>query len=121
MADMRIKREGDKVLLFKDGTLVATMPYEAAKAVGDALRKKANEAEHHANPKKIITDQAIMVRTGAPFGLTSDPVLQSEAFKEAELNRGLRRYIPHVKERVTNSRPEKFGVPRVAHAPETRR
>ncbi|MFW9894103.1 MAG: hypothetical protein ACFFFO_18005 [Candidatus Thorarchaeota archaeon] len=100
-------------MILKDGRLLADMPYGAAKDVARAIKKTADEAETYMNPGKLITDQATLIRTGAPFGLTNDPAFQKEAFKEAQNDPALRRYIPHVKDKVRNSRPEKFGVPTV--------
>ncbi len=100
-------------MILKDGRLLADMPYKAAKDVARAIKTMADEAETYMNPGRLITDQATLIRSGAPFGLTNDSVLQKEAFKEAQNDSALRRHMPHVKERVLNSRPEKFGTPTV--------
>jgi hypothetical protein len=109
---LTVRREGDNVLLLLDGKLITGMPWWAAQKVWKAIRAKANEAEQHANPIRLITDQAYMYRTGAPFALTDDKDFQEEAFKEAQYNRDLRRYIP-IPKADPDRGAESFGRPKI--------
>ena len=96
MADqIRIQREGTRVLVVKNGVLVADLEWQAALDLGRGLTQVAHRAEEYANAEQIIFDQAILTRAGAPFGLTNNPILLAEAGKEAAWNKYLRRYMPH--------------------------
>jgi len=85
-----------EILLEEAGTgrLLLIAPLSAAHAVGEALIAKARELETVEKAASVIYDQAILQRLGMRFGVTSDPVLQAEAMKEAHWNSGLRRYLP---------------------------
>ena len=108
--EMRVRQDDTHVLLITGGTAVADMSWEAALELSKAIYIKAKEAEEIAKAAGIINDQALLIRTGAPFGLSSNPDIQSEAAKEAAWNGGLRRYLPGgVKSR------EAFGRPAVVH------
>jgi hypothetical protein len=89
-----VRQEGDRVLLLKNGVLIADLPWQAAIDLSGALRRKGVDAESHAKAERIIGDQALLIRSGAPFGLTSNPAMVREAVKEAQSNRMLRRYLP---------------------------
>ena len=104
--------EGDKVLLLLDGKLITRMPWWAGEKVWKAIRVKTHEAEQHADPIRLISDQALMYRTGAPFALTDAKDFQDEAFKEAQYNRDLRHCIP-VAEADPDRGAASFGRPKV--------
>ena len=59
-----------------------------------AMKSQARRLEELEAFEGVVFDQAILQRTGMPFGLTSNPKLQAEAGKEAAWNSELRRYIP---------------------------
>jgi hypothetical protein len=63
-----IRQEGVSVLVVVDGRAVLEMPWQAALDVSMAIRIQAKEAEALAKVEGIIWDQAILVRSGAPFG-----------------------------------------------------
>jgi hypothetical protein len=94
MQSISIRQEGDRVLLLKNGVLIADMPYQTALELSRALHVKGKDAEAHAKAEQIIGDQALLIRSGAPFGLTRHPAMLHEAIKEAQSNRALRRYLP---------------------------
>jgi len=89
-----IRREGTRVLLLKNGVLIADMPYDAALQVSRAMRVKAKDAEEHVKAEQIINDSALLLRTGFPIGLSSNPDIIRESIKEAVNNRTLRRALP---------------------------
>ena len=97
MSSIRILQNYSKVLLIVNGKCVAAIPAGKAKEVGKAMQLVGARAEEWERASQVITDQAIMMRTGAPFSLTGDPKLNAEAFKEAQWNTDLRRYIPNAK------------------------
>jgi hypothetical protein len=110
-----IRQEGISVLVVVDGRAVLEMPWQAALDVSMAIRIQAKEAEALAKVEGIIWDQAILVRSGAPFGLTSHRDMLKEATKEAAWNSPLRKYMPGgIKSQAV------FGVPRLIQHPPAR-
>src|SRR5687768_10803239 len=91
---VRVRQEGTRVLLLKDGRCVLDLPWQAALELAQALQAQGKRAEEIACAPAIIHDQAILTRLGFRFGLTSHPALLREAGKEAAWNSRLRRYIP---------------------------
>ena len=89
-----IRREDTRVLLLKNGVLIADMPYDKALSVARGLSLKAREAEEIVKAEQVIADNALLLRTGAPIGLSSNPDIIHESIKEAVNNRELRRYLP---------------------------
>lgn len=82
------------------------------------LRKHAALAKEYEIPEQIIEDQAILMRKGAPIGLSDNPDIQKEARKEASWSRKLRRFIPFAKFGAIQSR-ERFGIPTIIKKPPT--
>lgn len=94
MAHLRIRQEGSDVLLIRGGKLLVRLPWDAALVVARELHQAGKLAEEQAKAEGIVMDQAIVLRAGMPFGLSSDPRIQREAGKEAAWNSKLRRYMP---------------------------
>lgn len=90
---LSIRQEGTRVIVLHNGKALMDLTWDAAKQLSRAILIKALLAEEEAKAWDIIADQAILTRTGAPFGLTSNPAMLHEAGKEAAWNRDLRRYI----------------------------
>ncbi len=111
-----VRHDGPNVLLIIDGR-ATELPWNAALDAANAIREQARKAEEIAKAEGIIFDQALLIRTGAPIGFSSNPDIQKEAGKEAGWNSRLRRYIPGgVK------RQEQFGQAGVYHGrPERKR
>ncbi len=112
MSRVQIRQEGPEVLLVIDGRALK-MPWNVALDVSKALAIKARKAEEIAKAEGIIFDQALLIRTGAPLGLTDNPDIQKEAAKEAAHNGDLRRYLPGGVKGA-----EQFGCPTVRHTSE---
>lgn len=94
MAQLVFRQEGSRVLILLDGRLIESMPWQAAVQASTALLIKGRKAEEHAKANQIIGDSALLIRAGIPLGLSNNPVIVSEAVKEANHNRDLRRYLP---------------------------
>lgn len=92
--EMVVRCEGDRVLLIYNGTLVCSLPYQAAEQLSRAILAKAKQAEEQAHALDIVSDQAILTRLGIPFGLSNRRDILKEAANEAAWNSKLRRYIP---------------------------
>lgn len=106
-----VGRDGPNVILRFGDREAHEIPWEHALQVAKALRIKASEAEEEAKHEQITLDQALLMRSGAPFGLTNHPQIIADAKKEAAHNRELRKAIPSIKSR------EIFGRPRVIMHP----
>lgn len=91
---IEVKVRNERVIVLEEGKAVLNMPWEMALSVGKALVKRSKVAEERANALQVIKDQALLIRAGAPVGLTSDPEIQKEAVKEATHSRELRRALP---------------------------
>lgn len=91
---IEVKVRNERVIVLEEGKAVLNMPWEMALSVGKALVKRAKVAEERANALQVIKDQALLIRAGAPVGLTSNPEIQKEAVKEATHSRELRRALP---------------------------
>jgi len=102
---LTVRVQGERVLLLHDGRLVADLPWKAAQALAKALAFQANRAEEWAKAERVALDQAILMRTGAPFGLTDDWAILGEARKLAAWDSRLRRYIPSIRSREAFGRP----------------
>jgi hypothetical protein len=95
--EVRIRQEGTRVLVIKDGRTLLDLPWQAALDLAKALQAKGKRAEEIDRAPAIIADQAIITRLGLRFGLTSHPAMLREAAKEAAWNSHLRRCIPSAK------------------------
>ena len=85
----------DKVCLIVNGKLVADLPYQVAMQFGKQLFGLGKLIENDSNIEKTIADQSVLMRAGAALGLTSNPKVLSEAHKEAQWNKDLRKYMPN--------------------------
>lgn len=113
-----ISRDGQTVLVIKNGRAILRIPWDAAEAIGRALLIKAHEAEELVKADSIIADQAILTRLGVPVGLTSNRAMQKAAANIAAWDEKLRRYIPPARAGGIASQ-EIFGTPAIKrHPPE---
>lgn len=84
----------EDVTLFNGGQVGAVLTRPGAKAFGRALIIVARRAEEWVKREALARDAAILLRAGAPLGLTSNAAIQAEAAKIARDDRDLRRYLP---------------------------
>jgi hypothetical protein len=91
---LQLRHEAGKVLVISGGKLLFDMPPAYARKLWTATVAQARLAEEEAKADALVMDQAIVMRAGAPFGLTDNPKIQAEAVKEAVHNRNLRRFMP---------------------------
>lgn len=112
LSEVTIRQEGTRVLLIQNGRLLLDLTHDAARAIARALHIKALLAEEEARAESIIYDQAILMRAGAPFGLTNRRDMQHEAGKLAAWDTDLRRWIRGRRAGGIESR-EVFGTPTI--------
>lgn len=116
MSEIRVIQNGARVLLLIDGKRVEGMPHHAAMQLSRALAGVAKLADEWDQAERIVADQALLMRAGAPFGLSDNPKIIAEARKQAELDRDLRRYLPRPAIPAIASR-ETFGAPTIRQTP----
>lgn len=95
-----IGRDGINVVVSMDGRKAIDAPWDAILQIARAMIIKAREIEEQVKALDIIDDQAFLIRSGAPFGLTNRPDLIAEAKKEAAHNTKLRKQIPFVSDSI---------------------
>ncbi len=99
------------VIVLRNGTPILEMPWAVAQEISRVILAVAKHVENEtANPLKTIDDQALLMRAGAPLGLTDDPRKLKEAFKEAQWNTTLRKAMPNA---TGIESCEKMGTPRI--------
>lgn len=107
-----VRHNGDRVLLTIDGRSWE-LPWQAALELSRMLMGAARQCEELAVANRLIADQALLIRAGAPFALSNHPKIRDAARTEAQWDSQLRRYIPLPPWR----RPVEFGVPSVTQEP----
>ncbi len=107
LEEVKVGREVGKVVLYTKSATIK-LPWQVVKAVAKAMLIQAGREEEMANLPRLIQDQALLQRTGAPFGLTDHPDIQEEAMKTAQHDDKLRKYLPGGVKGTA-----KLGVPRV--------
>ena len=93
LREVTVRQEGTDVVLIAGNKRFFSLPWNAALVLARAITTQAQRAEELAKREQIIYDQAILTRSGAPFGLTNNPTMLKEAANEAAWNTKLRRYI----------------------------
>lgn len=116
VAAVRVRRDDESIIVDQPmtGRVFGVWPLAAAHAIGEAMLAKARELETKERADQIAYDQAILFRSGKPFGLTSDPALQDEAGKLAAWDSSLRRYLPGGIRGIPGVHSqEQFGAPKL--------
>lgn len=107
--EMIVRAEGDRVVVLQDGQLIADLPVDAARALSKALHVKALEAEEFEKAEQIAYDQAVLLRSGVPLGLSLRKDIQREASHLASWDDGLRRYMKDKRTFATVGQPKITG------------
>ena len=89
-----ISQDGARVSVTLNGRWLGSLPWQAAQELARAIQTQAKRAEEWDKALAIARDQAILTRSGAPFGLTDHPRIPAEAAKLAAWDRDMRRYLP---------------------------
>jgi len=88
-----IKRDDLYVLIVIEDRKVLDLPWDAALQLAKAITIQAKRIEEDVKHSQIIADQALLMRSGAPFGITNNPDIIAEAKKEAVGNTFLRKNV----------------------------
>src|SRR4030042_4343350 len=108
--EVRVRSEGTRVSLIAAGREIFSLPWDAALDLAKAIYTQAKRSEEQAKARDIISDQALLTRIGATWGLTNRRDMLKEATKEAVHNRFLRPAIPPAMAKGIASQ-EVFGTP----------
>jgi hypothetical protein len=92
--ELGFRHEFGNVLFLGNGKLMFDAPVLAAWDIWRATATQASLAEEHEKAEQIAKDNALLLRTGAPFGLSDNPKILEESVKIARDDRDLRRYLP---------------------------
>jgi hypothetical protein len=112
----RYRRDVDEasIVIEHMGQIFCELPFSKACDLADALQAQARKVEEEEKHEQVAFDEAVLFRSGAPFGLSDDKYIQKEAVNEALFNPQLTRNLPSI-----NSQ-EVFGTPEVIrHKPGT--
>ena len=80
---LRIRQDGARVHVIKDGVLIIDMPWGAALEVSKSIHQIAKMAETEDQIQQVLKDQAVLTAAGAPFGLSDNSKLLKESYKLA--------------------------------------
>jgi hypothetical protein len=90
----------DDVAITRGGSLVCRIPIRAFRRIAAATLQQTKRAEER-EPKvaeHLVEQNALLLRAGAPFGLTSTPMLKAATLREAATNSKLRRALPGMRD-----------------------
>lgn len=85
---------GDVVLWLNDGAMAFSAVKDDMREIWRAVTAGCRKAEEFAKAELVIADNAILFRSGAPFGLSDHPKILEETVKAAQHDRDLRRFMP---------------------------
>lgn len=91
---VELRQKGRRVALLVGGKCVLDIDWSAAETLAKALYTQAKKGEEFAKADAIINDNAVLLRSGAPLGLSSHPKIKAETIKTALNDPKLRRYMP---------------------------
>ncbi len=100
------------VLIDIGGRTVLDMTAGDLEAVSVATRAQCRKAEEEECANQVAFDGALLLRTGAPFGMTDNPKIKEMVLTEASSNRTLRTALPGMKDTTL------FGAPIVVQQPD---
>lgn len=113
IGEVKVGLDGSKVVIYTKDAVIK-IPWQVSTVLAKAIHAKGKQAEEMANLPRLLSDQALMFRTGAPFGLSNNPDILKEAAHKAQFDRELRKLPGGVKStalvgtpRIIKHRPKK--------------
>jgi hypothetical protein len=91
---LTIQQYYDQVVLLLDGKFMCTMPWQVADEIASMVRSIARLAEEYAKANAIIAQDALLIRSGAPFSLTNNPKMREQSFNDAQWDPTARKSMP---------------------------
>lgn len=93
VVDIRVLENGHVDVLLQGKLWFSADAADTAR-IGKSIKQVADLVEEESDHERITQEQALLTRTGAPFGITSHPLILKDAKLEAEHGSNLRRYVP---------------------------
>jgi hypothetical protein len=93
ISHIKVVRDGTTILIIRDGRKALGLPWDAALLLARAITTQAKRAEEEFKALPIAEDQAVLMRSGAPFSLTSHPAIIEEAKNIALYDPKLRKHM----------------------------
>ena len=94
LEEIKVVMDGKRVVLSSSKGVTMKIPWQAVPTLCKAMITKAKQMEEMANLDRILEDQAMMFRSGAPFGLSNRTDILKEAAHIARYDDKLRKYMP---------------------------
>lgn len=79
------------VAFIHNGRKLFNVPHELACEIARLTYQQAKKCEEYQNVNRIIAQDALLIRTGAPFSFTSNPRIREESFKQAQWDSAARK------------------------------
>lgn len=92
--ELGFRCEQGRILFIGNGKLMIDPPVEVALKIWQGTCAQRALAEEHEKAEQVAKDNALLLRTGAPFGLSDNPAILAESVKIARDDRDLRRFLP---------------------------
>ena len=92
--EITVGMDGKRVLLKSSNGTEMKIPWQVVETLCKVMVSKSKQMEEMANLDRILADQAMMFRSGAPFGLSNRRDILKEAAHIAQYDDKLRRYMP---------------------------
>jgi len=112
--NISVRIEGPMALWIQGGQLMFEVAKEYMQELQSALHNQAGRLEEIVERERIVSEGALLARTGSPIGITDNPILQSDISNYARDDRTLRRALPGVQSAFV------AGVPRIVGGTLTR-
>jgi len=102
-----VKQHKGSIVLELDGKYICDMPWDVAQDLARAVISVSKLAEEHEDAPRIIKQDAMLIRSGAPLSLTNNKKIREAAYQAAQWDRDLRQMpikgVPSPKEVGTPS------------------
>ena len=92
--EIRVGMDGKRVVLQSSKGITMKVPWQVVETLCKAMIAKSKQIEEMANLDRLLADQAMMFRSGAPFGLSNRRDILKEAAHIAQHDDKLRKYMP---------------------------
>ena len=94
LEEIKVGIDGKRVVLSSSKGATMKIPWQVVTTLCKAMNTKAKQLEEMANIDRLLADQAMMFRSGAPFGLSNRRDILKEAAHIAQHDDKLRKYMP---------------------------